>query len=635
MTWRNTWWLVGLAVALLAFILFYERHTGPAKPPVLAPARLLPRLNATEVTAVQVRRTNQFVVRAERVHEAWRLVAPLAYPASPVPVDRFLTVLERLDVTTRLTPKEVAHRKQTPADFGLDTPWVVIVIEQGDQRHELQLGALTTTGDQIYAQVVGQAGIDVVDARLLGLLPASINEWRNLALLDLPGGEYDRVEVLASGGGMFLQRDATNKVWQLSRGRQRADQLKVEALLEKIQQARVVDFVSDDTKADLEPLGLQPPQLELVLLRGTNEVQRIQFGKSPSGDTTNVYARRLSQTNVVLLARGLFDALRMPESDYRDRRLVALTPGAVTQIDIRSEEPFTLRRLTNGTWLAGETVQADGPFTRDWLTQFSRLQVADFVKDVVTDFSAYGLAPPRRQYIFKTTVTNAGIVTNIVLGELQFGTNTDEKVYVRRADEDSVYAVTMLDYYRMPSAAWQMRDRRVWSFTTNQVASVTMRHDGRSRTLLRSPAGDWKIAPGSQGIINPFAVEEMLFRLGELNATTFLARGKESLAGHGFSSSNLQIVVELKLGEKAQTLTLDFGGPTLAGFPYAATMIDGQVWMFEFPFFLFQDMERAFGLPLVELPRRAEKESGQIPRSGRARSGGWGMGALPIAAIPH
>jgi len=56
------------------------------------------------------------------------------------------------------------------------------------------------------------------------------------------------------------------------------------------------------------------------------------------------------------------------------------------------------------------------------------------------------------------------------------------------------------------SKAWQLRDRRVWSFTTNQVAALTLRRSGSALQLLRGPMGEWKIESGSSGIINTFAV---------------------------------------------------------------------------------------------------------------------------------
>jgi hypothetical protein len=403
----------------------------------------------------------------------------------------------------------------------------------------------------------------------------------------------------------------------------------------------VVQFVTDDPKADLEVYGLTAPQLELAVASGTNPPQRVLFGRSPPGDTTNVYARLVTRQSVVLAPRQLPQSLNTTPLEIRDRRLLGLHPSSVTQVEVRSPEPFTLSRQTNDLWSAGDTTQADRLLVLDWLNRLGRLEVADFVKDVVTDFSSYGLAPPARAYVFKTSLTNGLGVTNLVLGELHFGSNTADRVFARRGDEDAVYAIQLLDFYRMPAAAWQLRDRRVWSFTTNQVRRVTFRQNSLAMTLLRAANGEWTLAPGSQGMFNPLAADEMLFRLGDLQAVSWAARGRESLPGLGFGATNLQVLVEIALGETNQVLTLDFGGFSPGRFPYAATLLDGQVWVFEFPAFLLNDLERAFGLPL-RIPGRAQTGRGpprELPgQAARPRSPSLspagGKGSLAGASRP-
>lgn len=596
--WRQTGWLVGLAGLLLAFILLVERHSDPGARPVQPAERLLASLRADTVASVEVRGTNQPPIRVERSATQWKLVSPLAYPAAPVAIERLLQALGETVVLTRISPREALSRGQKPSDFGLEPPAWVVTLEAGGQRLQVQFGAPTAAGGQVYAQVAGQPDIAVVDARLLDLLPDSPNAWRNLALIEPVAGGLDHLEVVAPGSGFRLERDATNRLWYLAQPRLRADPFKVETLLETIARARVVRFVTDDPNADVEPYGLATPRLECLVGSGTNPPQRLLFGGSPPGDTTNVYARLMNRQNVVLVPRAVAQALDTTPLDLRERRLLSLDPAAVTQVEVRGAESFTLRRETNEAWTAGETIAADRLLVLDWLQRLARLEVAEFVKDVVTDFGAYGLAPPARAYVLKTTLTNGAGPTNIVLGELHFGSNTIERVYARRADEDAVYAVNYLDYYRMPAAPWQFRERRVWNFTTNQVRRVVFQQNGLTMALVRTPQGEWTLAPGSQGLFNPLAADEMLFRLGELQAVSWAARGRESLAGLGFTETNLQVRVELAAGETNQTLTLDFGGFSPGRFPYAATVLDGQVWVFEFPAFLLNDLERAFGLPL-------------------------------------
>ena len=60
----------------------------------------------------------------------------------------------------------------------------------------------------------------------------------------------------------------------------------------------------------------------------------------------------------------------------------------------------------------------------------------------------------------------------------------------------------------------------------------------------------WSLAAGSQGIINPPALEETTHRLGELTALGWVARNvTDPEKNFGLSPDNLEITVELKDGD--------------------------------------------------------------------------------------
>jgi hypothetical protein len=224
--------------------------------------------------------------------------------------------------------------------------------------------------------------------------------------------------------------------------------------------------------------------------------------------------------------------------------------------------------------------------------------VTEFVKDVVTDFAPFGLEPAQRQYTLRTVVTNAAGPTNILIARLGLGTNSArDRVFARRWDDDSVYAVRALDYSYMPAAympaaAWQLRDHRVWNFTTNQLEKITLTEIGKVREVLRQPNGEWVRVKGFDREINPFALEELAFKLGDLNAFAWIARGESARAKFGFTTNSARMSIELR-GEKPQTLSLEFGGQSALRLPYALTMIDGQPTVFEFPWQLYVDLQIA------------------------------------------
>jgi hypothetical protein len=212
------------------------------------------------------------------------------------------------------------------------------------------------------------------------------------------------------------------------------------------------------------------------------------------------------------------------------------------------------------------------------------LRVAEFVKAVVTapDLPTYGLATPTRQITLRSTAGD----TNSVVVQLSFGTNQNNEVFVRRADEDFVYAVTVEDFNRLPESAWEFRDRRIWRFNEADVAQITIHQDGRTRQIVRNGANKWSLAPGSQGIVNPPALEETTHRLGELTAAGWVGRNVTEPEKYGWTTNSLQIIVELKNGEKQ---TVDFGTELpQAHTALAAVMLDGERWVFVFPPVLYQ-----------------------------------------------
>lgn len=611
MNWKNTWILVGLAAALFAFIFLFERRLDPTG--ATPPAKLLfATFKPTTATSVTLRRGKQFTLVLERTNDNWRFTKPFVYPAANFTVQSFLETLEKVTPATHISPREILSRKQTEADFGFDAPLISLVLERpGARSQQLRFGARTPAGDQVYVDIIGQPGIFLVSADLLDRMPLTPYDWRNTALFHLGEEKPDRVEIAHGATGYVLQMDPTNKLWRLTVGvSHRANQYQVQSLLDKILAARVVEFVTDEPAPDAEAFGLQTPEFEVTVASGPSLVRKVQFGRSPAGDPSRVYARILSHSNIVLVAKSAVEVLATPYTQLRDPQLVSFAPEFVDTVDVRAEETFALRK-DSGRWKAGD-VPADPVFVARWLALLSgervltlgKLEIEDFVKDVVIDFKPFGLDPPQRQYTLRTAVTNASGVTNIPLAHIGFGTNGTGRMFARRWDEDSVYAIGTLEYSHMPGAAWQFREHRVWEFTTNQVARIAVKQEGNVREIIRQPDGEWIPTKGWTGAttnINPFALEETTRALGELTAVMWVARGEAARERFGFAADSPQVTVELR-GEKPRLLTVEFGGPSPLRLPYALTTIDGQPTVFEFPWTLYADLQRY--LHLAAPPRK-------------------------------
>jgi len=225
-----------------------------------------------------------------------------------------------------------------------------------------------------------------------------------------------------------------------------------------------------------------------------------------------------------------------------------------------------------------------GDLTAMQIVHFNNMVADDAVPD--SEFPRYGLDRPARQYLLRWTApAGAG---NSVQAELDFGAEKEGKIFVRRADrpeETSVYAVNVLNFQKLPANSLQLRARRIWDFSEDDVTRVTIWQNGRAQELIHKGQNQWAIGADSQGMMNnELEVEVGAQELGLLEAQNWIKRGDADRAQYGFSDKSPRIAVEVKASGKLQTLTVDFGKLSPGGLRYGnVRMDDGQNWIFEFP----------------------------------------------------
>jgi hypothetical protein len=603
------WCLV--AAGLFGFIFFFHPR---ARLPALGAGRVLPQLRSNAVSSISIRPSGpvQLQIRVIRTNDTWQMNEPLVYPAQTEKVLKFLVFLEQLKPATYISGNELRTHANADEEFGFAAPQATVALQQGDYQPRLRVGALTTPGDQVFLQIEGDLGAFVVDAELLKHLPRSANDWRDTTLLNLNGFVFDHVAVTnnatgdalhgglpASSSTFVLQRDATNLLWRLVWPLDaRANQSRIEEALNRLQALRIHGFVTDEPKPDLEPLGLSPVELELGFSNGTNNVAVLQFGKSPTNDLSQVYARRAGQPGVFSVDKKRLLPWCAFLSDFRDPHVLNMT-DAVDSIEfLRAEERSSVQRQTDGSWrvLPGDFA-ADSDSVRSLLSGLTNLEILKFVNDVVNpaDLPEYGLAPSIYHLTLRTNGPSAAGVSNTAVVELDFGlvTNAPDKVFAKRADESSVYAISTNDFARLPLASWQLRDRKLCHFSLGDVSGLILHLNGRISEMIHKGPLSWSFAPGSQGIVNDAAIEETVKGVIQSSAIAWTARGEQSRATYGLVENGYHFGLKLKAGTE---FDLEFGGLAPSGNVYAAVVLEGQPWIFEFPWMLYRDI--ATYLPL-------------------------------------
>lgn len=550
---RTTLFLAVLAAILAGYLAFSGRRAPPG--PVASPVAFDP----TSVSMVGLVRSN-LTVRVERIDGRWILKRPVEAIAQSTGVENLLQALSTLDVRSLLQPNEVALTPESLQSIGLDTKANRITVQSMSGTTQLKIGNLAPVGSQFYFQVVGKPGLYTADASFLKTLPVSANEWRDRAMVDLRETEFDRIEVRGQAGFEAAKERGTDE-WHLTKPLSaRADRARLETVLAQVRGTRVTEFVADAPVADPETYGLQPPQLELIVGRGSNDLVRLQFGRSVVNAPDEVFVRNLARTNILRVPSDLLLTLKQPLANFRDRQLLPqLTDVSEFEFRVASEHVVARREGTNW-WVTTPTrFKADSGVVNYALFEFQRLSILDFPADVVPKPELFGLQKPVRQYWFRRGVSNGNSTTNENVVELAFGSLAGQTgVYARRSDESGVYTVPQV-LASFPETANQLRD---WKFDASDAVEILITQTNATRRLTRNESGGWHDQASAGSTIASEAIDEILFRLSQLRSARYPIRNERLILDQGgFVRRAHEIIFNFRPGaDTFRRWRLRFGG---------------------------------------------------------------------------
>lgn len=588
---RSTWILVLMALTLGGYAYLTER---PAQSTGSVEVRYR-TFDPGQVQGVELLRSNG-IVRVDRAGASWRMSLPVAYGAQKTAVEGFLKALSELQPRRVIPASEMSAGGGTNGlrAFGFDAGSLTVKLEMASGTPLLyQMGGATPLGSQFYFRQVGADGVFTGDDTFLKNLPPTPDHWRDRSLFDLRGQPIDRLEI--RGPTAFTAvRESTNGVWRLVKPLSaRADSERIEALVNALQVTPVAAFVSDSPLVDLAAYGFQPPESEFLLGRGTNDLVHLQFGRVPTNSPEHVLVRRLATTNVVLAPVQAGMLLRLPLANFRDRSLVPRL-AEVTEVRFRSEGGWVRveRQGTNWTVVEPRRFGADPGLMEQLIRQLGGMTIVEFPNDVPADLGRYGLQRPDRGFVL-VSGTNE-------LVRLDFGSQVglDDKVYVRRADEPSVYATRLGELLRLPEVADQVRLMR---FDPTNVVEITIQQKGRNRVLTRGGNGRWTSSgpQGSPGAFLDEAVNETLFRLGRVDSTRYRTPEKEQLGLLKFDEVDHSVDLRFRPGGDRASVRFRFGGKNPANNMFALVRFDTDAdpLLIEFPVALYEDVFRDLSAP--------------------------------------
>ena len=240
-----------------------------------------------------------------------------------------------------------------------------------------------------------------------------------------------RIEIIATAETTTLSKQDGDWV-VASMDNYPADSEGITELLTKIGEFKNTQRVSTNPEKQAE-FEVDSTGVEAKLMDASDKLLAHLFiGKITPGFLSSYV--RVADSNDVYVAQGnLQSVFNKGTRTWKDRTIYDFNKGIVTHLNISSpEEMVELHLDENGTWQMLKPVAATAKTTEvdNLLTTFSGLNTDDFAaaKD---DLAEYGLDVPHSTV---SAVLNDGTTATLHIGKEEEG-----KLYVKRADKDTVF----------------------------------------------------------------------------------------------------------------------------------------------------------------------------------------------------
>jgi hypothetical protein len=617
MKWKTTLILLAIAVALGAYIKFFESKR-PGTEEAKRQAQNVVNFDRAKIDGIVIQNGDD-KIDMRRHENKWRLESPIKDQADSSSIENLLLDLESWQKEATIPARQIEAEKNKLNEFGLNKPKLRLKLLGQGAPPEILFGKDAALEGQMYVRFENAKDAFLAGQAVKKDIAKKPDDFRDRKLTDLITAQVSRVTLKTPAGEMELQK--TGDHWEITKPlRARGDDQKIGDLIAQVTTARIQQFVADD-RGDLHPYGLAEPRGSITLYgqddksagrtdssRG-EQGQMLQIGVVPEKQSDQVYVRFSARAFVYTVPKKTEEILNTKPNDLRDRHLVRIDTNILDRITIDAAgkgKTVLARKDQNWTIASRNNAPANGTEVHRLIDMLQNEQVTKFVEDVASDLPKYGLDKPQAQLTFSsfasqnTAETNAG---ERPFATIAFGKIDGDNVYARVSEEPFVAAVRrgLLDQIFTDPVQWQ--ELAVFKYKPEEVHRFSIGTD-KELSLVRGANKQWTWAKGG-GEINQVNVQSLLNTLSILHAV----RWAGSVAPpHAFEKPQLTITFTTSPDDKASH-KLIVGGAGGDGMWYARAEEREGTFVISTP-----DLN-ALKLPLVAQPPPSPAVSATQPAS--------------------
>jgi hypothetical protein len=388
---RNTIVVIFLLLVIGGYALYLRYQPPPDKTPKVL------KIEAKDIAKIDLKSPDRDIVLERTSDNGWRIVKPLTADADREVVDSMAGEIAGLEIT--------GTADDHPADlapFGLAVPAVIVTVTTKDHKTlpAIMVGKQTPIGNAGFIKQTDKSAVLLVSSAFAAEVNKQLNDLRSRAIFKLKAPDANKIEIVRGNETLELERIGGN--WKFTKPRDYpADTDAVTAMLNTLDTARVVDFVSD-AHPDLTKYGLAHPSLTITLYAPDNvPAETLRFGfKQPEASSNATYALSGDPKSnpAYTLTNDVFAAINKSFDDLRDKTVMHFDPAKVASVTfVGGPVNETLQRRGADKWTVtavGKTAAAELPVVQSLLDQLHNLKATRIVEDPMGDPSHYGMVSP-------------------------------------------------------------------------------------------------------------------------------------------------------------------------------------------------------------------------------------------------
>ena len=446
--------------------------------------KILP-LEVEQVLEFSLTGTGDPIALKRKAPHSWKLIRPLSASGDSAEVETFLSEIENLKKT-----RVVEENPNDLSIYGLGAPLLKIHFKFENKKEEtLLFGDESPMGGNLYIKRESHPAVMMAPASR-SQFEKSVYNFRDKTLLNFSTGTIKHIQIISEKKNLELKKKGD--VWEISGDVDaQGDKDAIMNFLQSIQFSRVREFV-DENPDSLEPYGLNPPALKLILESEQGEIHTLYLG-NPKGEK-GYFGKINDSKNIVLVDPKLFDALSQKAVEFLDKTLLAFEEKEILELSLRSKnETLRMVRGESNHWdiLSPVKTNADLSTINSLLFDLKEARIAEFIKISLDIPKTFGLDAPRKSFSLKM---KDGKTWTLQLGN---ETSDGQQVFANRSGESTVFSISKEAVNKLFRSLHDLRNKKLLEFKNDEVNKILIKTSDKLFEL-RKKESEWHLEKPEQ-----------------------------------------------------------------------------------------------------------------------------------------